>query len=82
MVKWKSRPACCTGTMRTVPRLNDGGLEVQQEVLHAEVGGVHHISSSLSAGTDKVWGYHTHCSRESLERHRSARHGACTSTAV
>ena len=38
-VKWKSRPACCMGTMRTVPPLKDGGLEVLQEVLHAEDGG-------------------------------------------
>ena len=35
-VKWKSRPACCMGTIRTVPPLKDGGLEVLQEVLHAE----------------------------------------------
>ena len=38
-VKWKSRPACCMGTMRTVPPLKDGGLEVLQEVLHAEGSG-------------------------------------------
>ena len=38
-VKWKSRPACCMGTMRTVPSHQDGGLMVLQEVLHAEGGG-------------------------------------------
>ena len=38
-MKWKSRPACCMGTMRTVPPLKDGGLEVLQEVLHAEGSG-------------------------------------------
>ena len=38
-VKWKSRPACCTGTTRMVPQLKDGGLEVQQGLLHAEGSG-------------------------------------------